>query len=655
MSPIFQHVNRQNNTQRNNLVHVCRLSIKSLIDKSCFEVIDDKSEELLNFAVILEHILSHRLKSGVTWYGSEERKTFWQFIKATCRKLPGSSIAKIESLTGLRSPLAKGRAWIRLALMEKKLAAYLSEALKQEKLLRNYYEDQAVMLTEDASVITGMLVSLNAIDFSFCLKEDDLQDLGIGHYNVIDYTPYLQFQMSSLGHFNDTLELATIGGGSRSNRDNSPPLPPDGIQDAGEHGCDDSELDTWKSCYQKLLEKYRTLCKQKSYLEELMHVRDRQLQAVSDQHCSVASALSLREREMWRDREQLEEVILELQQQLSDRRNLEEYLIMQCKGNMDADILETLSMHRLRHISDGQMSRGSRRTLDACSTELTASGEVEAVLPSGGPTLARQRSSQLDTHSLRSSHSTVSTCSYARGVKEDTVSLIPMTGSLTSQQSAELGLSTDIQVAVEAIPSLFTNYKGDVNRPDSPVHIVVSHEVAPEVACASHFPDSVSLQQWEEERHTDACGAHQLPRMRGSADVAPSRLPRSTGDSLPTDASLRHHLEDADGGADISPGQEERSAAGRCMPPAQEKPNDRASISVALSSDVVATAISHDGDEYRKETPSQADEYRTETPSQADEHVTETPSQADEHVTETPSQANAHVQKHLTSRWKHAD
>ncbi|OWK06288.1 BCAP29 [Cervus elaphus hippelaphus] len=43
--------------------HFCgRFSVKTLIDRSCFETIDDSSPEFNNFAAILEQILSHRLK-----------------------------------------------------------------------------------------------------------------------------------------------------------------------------------------------------------------------------------------------------------------------------------------------------------------------------------------------------------------------------------------------------------------------------------------------------------------------------------------------------------------------------------------------------------------------------------------------------------------
>ncbi|PWA23954.1 hypothetical protein CCH79_00011019 [Gambusia affinis] len=47
-----------------------KFSVKTLLDRSCFETIDDASPEFVNFVSILEHILSHRLKGtsdDVVW------------------------------------------------------------------------------------------------------------------------------------------------------------------------------------------------------------------------------------------------------------------------------------------------------------------------------------------------------------------------------------------------------------------------------------------------------------------------------------------------------------------------------------------------------------------------------------------------------------
>lgn len=39
-----------------------RFSVKTLLDRSCTDTVDDSSPEFVNFASILEHILIHRLR-----------------------------------------------------------------------------------------------------------------------------------------------------------------------------------------------------------------------------------------------------------------------------------------------------------------------------------------------------------------------------------------------------------------------------------------------------------------------------------------------------------------------------------------------------------------------------------------------------------------
>ena len=80
------HAVRQIAIKRNNLLNVARLvllirnfskplepqclviihsrmAVKSLVDKSAFEPIEDGDEDLCNFCIIIEHIVSHRLQS----------------------------------------------------------------------------------------------------------------------------------------------------------------------------------------------------------------------------------------------------------------------------------------------------------------------------------------------------------------------------------------------------------------------------------------------------------------------------------------------------------------------------------------------------------------------------------------------------------------
>lgn len=67
--------------------------------------------------------------------------------------------------------MGRARAWLRLALMQKRLADYLRILLEhREETLEEYFEPHALMLNEEAVIITGLLVGLNVVDCNLCVK-----------------------------------------------------------------------------------------------------------------------------------------------------------------------------------------------------------------------------------------------------------------------------------------------------------------------------------------------------------------------------------------------------------------------------------------------------------------------------------------------------
>lgn len=63
----IHHVDWNVFSQLHSCFSVClsfRFSVKTLLEKYTAEPIDDSSEEFINFAAILEHILSHRFKGN---------------------------------------------------------------------------------------------------------------------------------------------------------------------------------------------------------------------------------------------------------------------------------------------------------------------------------------------------------------------------------------------------------------------------------------------------------------------------------------------------------------------------------------------------------------------------------------------------------------
>uniref|UniRef100_A0A452RM81 RUN domain-containing protein 3B n=1 Tax=Ursus americanus TaxID=9643 RepID=A0A452RM81_URSAM len=303
----------------NQLFFFHRFSVKTLIDRSCFETIDDSSPEFNNFAAILEQILSHRLKEisqscrwlahlqiplqgQVTWFGYESPRSFWDYIRVACRKVSQNCICSIENMENVSSSRAKGRAWIRVALMEKHLSEYISTALRDFKTTRRFYEDGAIVLGEEANMLAGMLLGLNAIDFSFCLKGEGLD----GNFPaVIDYTPYLKFTQSSDSISSDEEELRTLGssGSESSTPENvGPPF----IMDEN----------SWFNKCKRVKQKYQLTLEQKGYLEELLRLRENQLSESVSQNKILLQRIEDSDLAHKLEKEQLEYIIVELQDQL---------------------------------------------------------------------------------------------------------------------------------------------------------------------------------------------------------------------------------------------------------------------------------------------------------------------------------------------------
>ncbi|KAH0627481.1 hypothetical protein JD844_003230 [Phrynosoma platyrhinos] len=414
-----------------------RFSIKTLIDRSCFETIDDSSPEFNNFAAILEQILSHRLKGQMSWFGYESPRSFWDYIKVACRKVSHNCICSIENMENVGSSRAKGRAWIRVALMEKHLSEYISTALRDFKTTRRFYEDGAIVLGEEANMLAGMLLGLNAIDFrypflllkkqalmndikavtdfshciSFCLKGEGLD----GNYPaVIDYTPYLKFTQSSDSISSDEEELRTLGssGSESSTPENiGPPF--------------NMDENSWYNKCKRVEQKYRLTLEQKGYLEELVRLRETQLAESISQKKLLRQKIEAMNMTHKTEKEQLEYIIVELQDQLTvlknndlrSRQELTTHLTNQWPSpgalDVNAVALDTLLYRK----QNNQWDEKSFHSPDQLSADVSLSQT------SLDPSHSQDEDGKQDGLNLLSEG------------KEDTPSLLGLCGSLTSVAS----------------------------------------------------------------------------------------------------------------------------------------------------------------------------------------------------------------------------
>uniref|UniRef100_A0A672N6G0 RUN and FYVE domain-containing protein 2-like n=1 Tax=Sinocyclocheilus grahami TaxID=75366 RepID=A0A672N6G0_SINGR len=176
--------------ERANLLNMAKLSIKGLIESalSFGRTLDSDYPPLQQFFVVMEHCLKHGLKVKKSFLGYN--KSLWgplEMVEKLCPEA-GEIAASVRDLPGLKTPLGRARAWLRLALMQKKLADYLRLLITRKDILGEFYENSAVMLEEEGAVIVGLLVGLNVIDANLCVKGEDL-DTQVG---VIDFSMYLK-------------------------------------------------------------------------------------------------------------------------------------------------------------------------------------------------------------------------------------------------------------------------------------------------------------------------------------------------------------------------------------------------------------------------------------------------------------------------------
>ncbi|CAM9295267.1 unnamed protein product [Lampetra fluviatilis] len=82
-------------------------AVKALVERGGLEPVGDSSEEFVNFAAILEQVLSHRLKGQLSWFGYEMPRCFWDYVRTACQKVPHNCLASVESMEHVGGGRAK--------------------------------------------------------------------------------------------------------------------------------------------------------------------------------------------------------------------------------------------------------------------------------------------------------------------------------------------------------------------------------------------------------------------------------------------------------------------------------------------------------------------------------------------------------------------
>ncbi|XDV37631.1 hypothetical protein PO909_007205 [Leuciscus waleckii] len=176
--------------ERSNLLSMMKLSIKVLIQSSLSlgRTLDSEYPPLQQFFVVLEHCLKHGLKVRKSFIG--QNKSIWAPLEMIEKLSPESAdiATSVRDMPGIKTGLGRARAWLHLALMQKKIADYMKVLINRRDLLGEFYEPGALIMEEEGTVIVGMLVGLNVIDANLCVKGEDLDS----QVCVIDFSMYLK-------------------------------------------------------------------------------------------------------------------------------------------------------------------------------------------------------------------------------------------------------------------------------------------------------------------------------------------------------------------------------------------------------------------------------------------------------------------------------
>ncbi|XP_017461469.1 PREDICTED: RUN and FYVE domain-containing protein 2-like, partial [Rhagoletis zephyria] len=186
--------------ERSNLVNICKLVVKELLEQSLRfgRMLDSDHLPLQHFFIVIEHVLGHGLRPKKGLLGP--RKELWDLLQSVESYCPEAQdiTASVRDLPTVRTHIGRARAWLRIALMQKKLADYLQALIEhRDDSLYEYYEPHALMMSDEIVVIMGILVGLNVIDCNLCVKEEDLDS----QQGVIDFSLYLR--SSSRSNDND--------------------------------------------------------------------------------------------------------------------------------------------------------------------------------------------------------------------------------------------------------------------------------------------------------------------------------------------------------------------------------------------------------------------------------------------------------------------
>jgi len=113
-------------------------------------MLDSDHLPLQHFFIVIEHVLGHGLRPKKGLLGP--RKELWDLLQSVENYCPEAQdiTASVRDLPTVRTHIGRARAWLRIALMQKKLSDYLQALIEhRDDSLFDYYEPHALMMSDE--------------------------------------------------------------------------------------------------------------------------------------------------------------------------------------------------------------------------------------------------------------------------------------------------------------------------------------------------------------------------------------------------------------------------------------------------------------------------------------------------------------------------
>ncbi|KAK6109579.1 FYVE zinc finger family protein [Brugia pahangi] len=169
--------------ERSNLLLITRLVLRIFLDESMHSrhrIINTEIRPLTDLFVILEKILWHGFRSSVQKTMIAFRapdSELWSCLGkvASVNADMNESYQCIDRLDKITTPLLRIRAFLRLAVMQKKLGVYF-ENLVTSNVFRDFYEPWALIRHDECIGLSGTLMALSVLDCNLALDRPQLEN-----------------------------------------------------------------------------------------------------------------------------------------------------------------------------------------------------------------------------------------------------------------------------------------------------------------------------------------------------------------------------------------------------------------------------------------------------------------------------------------------